>query len=239
MECHRHFIPMDNPLHLPTGMISDILGITISSPGYHHLAQEAAARFRKYTGCECLILTSERAQSYDLKYHLPFFGDRTLCFFDADLWFVRRVDLEPFRQIEGIAAVKDASRHCQTSFCLGDSISLNFDAESYVNTGMMFINTRSEAVKRAFNDAASMLAHRDAGIIETLDTTEQSVLNAAIHKSGAPMMYLGNEWNFWPHAWHRGWMDSIPSKPLNIHAAGILLPEKMQFLKDQCKVWEF
>lgn len=220
-------------------MISDIIGVTISSPGYHELAQEAAQRFRKYTGCDALVLTTERRDSYDAKMALPFLGDRTICFFDADLWFVRRVDLEPFRQINGIAAVKDASRFCMTSICLEDALSLGFEPERYINTGLMIFRGGNPTIQSAFNAASSLIAERASGSLVTKDKTEQSLLNAGIHRSSVALTFLGDEWNFWPHAWHRGWMDKLPLHPYCVHAAGVLLPQKTQFLKDQCKVWEF
>lgn len=221
-------------------MISDIIGVTISSPGYHELAHEAARRFRKYTGCDALILTTDRRDSYDAKMALPFLGDRTICFFDADLWFVRKVDLEPFRQIHGIAAVKEASRYDgATSFCFNDAASLGFDNESYINTGLMIFRGGNQAIQSAFNLASSLIAERASGSLVTEDKTEQSLLNAGIHRSNIDLSFLGDEWNFWPHAWQRGWMDKLPVYPYCIHAAGVDLAAKTQFLKDHCKVWEF
>lgn len=221
-------------------MISDIIGITISSPGYHEMAQEAARRFRKYTGCDALILTTERRDSYDAKYALPFLGDRTICFFDADLWLIRQTNLAPLSQINGIAAVKDVTRHAENgSFCLQDARLLQFSPEEYCNTGFMVINPLAANVKEAFNLASSLMAKKNAGCFSIIDVTEQSLLNAAFIQSGVEMTYLGNEWNFWPNAWKHGFYQSLPLHPYCIHAAGVLLPNKMQFLKDQCKVWEF
>lgn len=220
-------------------MISDILGATIASPGYFELANEAARRFRKYTGCECIVLTTDRESSYDNKLALPNLGDRTICFFDADLWFVRQVDLEPFRQIEGVAGVVEAGRFLPKSFCVNDCASLGIPIEGYINAGLMIINPRTPSVKAAFNTASNILAQAKAGVVKIEDYGEQSALNAAFVRELCPVQYLGDEWNFWPKAWAWGCYKSLPLHPYCIHAAGVLLPNKMQFLKDQCKVWEF
>lgn len=220
-------------------MTSDILGITISSPGYHEMAQEAARRFRKYTRCDTLILSTDREDSYDAKLTLPFLGDRTVCFFDSDLWFIRRVNLEPFRQINGLAAVKDASRFCSTSFCLGDADTLGFDPDRYINTGLMIFRGGNSAIQSAFNLASVLISQRSSGSLVTEDKTEQSLLNAGIHRSGIELTFLGDEWNFWPRAWHRGFIGTLPTRPYCIHAADVSLSQKTQFLKDHCKVWEF
>ena len=61
------------------------------------LAQAAAASFRKYTGAPALILTTDDEASYDWKYALPeVAGDRVFCFFDADILFIRPLDLSGF-----------------------------------------------------------------------------------------------------------------------------------------------
>jgi len=220
-------------------MISDILGITLASPGYFELAHEAARRFRKYTGCDCLVITTDRPDSYDAKLALPNLGDRTLCFFDADLWFIRQVDLEPFRQINGVAAVREVGRHLPHSFCIHDCSVLDAPMDRHVNAGLMIINPRVQPVKSAFEIASQILADSKAGVNILKDYGEQSALNAGFHRAGVEMTFLDDAWNFWPKAWTWGCYDALPVKPFAIHAAGVKLHEKAQFLKDQCKVWEF
>lgn len=220
-------------------MISDICGITLASPGYFNLANEAARRFRKYTGMDCLVITTDRADSYDAKLALPNLGDRTLCFIDSDLWMIRPVNLDPFRQMNGVAAVPEAGRHLIHSFCIHDCETLEVPMDRYVNAGLMIINPRVPAVQEAFNIAAQILAESRAGINVLKDYGEQSALNAGFLRAGVQMTFLGDEWNFWPKAWHWKCYDELPLHPYSIHAAGVPLPQKEQFLKEQCKVWEF
>jgi hypothetical protein len=199
--------------------MTDILGVTISSPGYHEMAQEAARRFRKYSGLDCLILTTERDDSYDAKYNLPLLGSRTLCFFDADLWFCRPFNLAQFGNLNGIAGVPDPTRNSfHGTFCYQDAITLGMPPNQYLNTGFLVINPRHKATQKAFEDAKHLMelkrrgALREAYPILTkngtrkrrqpplhiLDETEQSLLNAALYRNQVQVFPLGDEWNYWP-----------------------------------------
>lgn len=241
--------------------MTDILGITISSPGYHELAIEAARRFRKYSGLDCLIVTTERNGSYDAKYNLPLLGTRTLCFFDADLWFCRPFDLSPYGNLNGIAGVPDPTRNSfHGTFCYQDAVTLGMPPDQYLNTGLMIINPRHKATQQAFADAQHLMAlHRCGALrqayplltrkgkparkqptLKLLDETEQSLLNSALHRAGVEIFRLGDEWNYWPQAQRHGFMESVPPKPYCVHAAGIAGPgPKTDFLKAHMKVWEF
>ncbi len=220
--------------------MTSVLGVTIASHGYFEMAHRAAASFRRYSGCDCLILETDRKDSYDMKYSLPHLKGRTLCYFDADMEWIRSFDLEKFRQVEGVAAVRDVTRHAiNGSFCLQDATSLGFPPERYCNTGLMIINPRNPLVVKAFDHAAFMMAERRAGVLTTLDTTEQSILNAAWNQVGMPLMFLPDEWNFWPWGWVNGFYDSLPLKPLNVHAAGVPLHLKAEYIAKQCAVWRF
>lgn len=216
-----------------------VIGITVANPLYMKLAQAAAASFRKYTGSPAIILTTDDPASYDWKYTLPeIAGDRVFCFFDADTLFIKPVDLSPFRNINGIAAVRDASRHAVDSFCLPDAVALDFPPENYCNTGLFFANARQPAVRQAFDLARLLMTEHRAGVGPVLkDVTEQSILNAAWDRSDVDMMYLPPAWNFWPHAVHRGWQDWPPSIKV-LHAAGVPLADKAAFLARHATVFE-
>lgn len=216
-----------------------VIGITVANPPYLALAEKAASSFRKYTGAPALILTTDDPASYDWKYTLPeIAGDRVFCFFDADTLFIRPVDLAPFRNIAGIAAVRDASSQALDSFCLPDALALDFPPDRYCNTGMLIANPRVPAVRAAFDMARLLMAEHRAGIGPALkDVTEQSLLNAAWHRSGVDMMYLGDQWNFWPHAVHRGWLGWQDGVKV-LHAAGVPLAEKAAFLARHAAVFE-
>jgi hypothetical protein len=216
-----------------------VIGITVCNKPYEALAHAAAASFRKYTGSPALILTTDDPASYDWKYALPeIAGDRVFCFFDADTLFIRPLDLAPFRNIAGVAAVRDASRQALDSFCLPDALALDFPPDRYCNTGFFFANARQPAVRAAFDLARRLMGEHRAGIGPALkDITEQSLLNAAWHRAGVDMMYLPDGLNFWPHAVHRGWLNWRGGIKV-LHAAGVPLAEKSAFLEKHRAVFE-
>jgi hypothetical protein len=217
-----------------------VIGITIATPGYFDLAQTAAASFRKYARAPALVLTTDEA-GYDWKYTLPeIAGDRVFCFFDADTLFIKSLDLAPFRNIAGVAAVRDASRQALDSFCLPDSLALGFPPENYCNTGLFIANPRVPAVRAAFDMARLLMGEHRAGVEgfpALKDVTEQSILVAAWHRAGVEMTYLDDTWNFWPHAVHRGWLDWQGGIKV-LHAAGVPLAEKSAFLEKHRLVFE-
>jgi hypothetical protein len=216
-----------------------VIGITVCNKPYEALAHQAAASFRKYTGAPALILTTDDPNSYDWKYALPeIAGDRVFCFFDADTLLIRPLDLAPFRNIAGVAAVRDASRQALDSFCLPDALALDFPPDRYCNTGFLFANARQPAVRAAFDLAGLLMAEHRAGIGPALkDVTEQSLLNAAWHRAGVDMTFLGDDWNFWPHAVARGWLEWQGGIKV-LHAAGVPLAEKAAFLEKHRAVFE-
>lgn len=216
-----------------------VIGITVCNKPYEALAHQAAASFRKYTGAPALILTTDDPASYDWKYALPeIAGDRVFCFFDADTLVIKPLDLSPFRNINGIAAVRDASRQALDSFCLPDALALDFPPENYCNTGFLIANPRVPAVRAAFDLARRLMAEHRAGIGPVLkDVTEQSLLCAAWHRAGVDMTFLPDAMNFWPHAVHRGWLDWQGGIKV-LHAAGVPLAEKAAFLARHAAVFE-
>lgn len=220
-----------------------VIGITIANPAFMDMAAHAAASFRKYTGAPALILAvDDGGLAHAWKYSLPqIAGDRVLCFFDADTRFVAPVDLSQFANLNGIAAVKDPSRHCLTSFCLHDAMALDFDPDTYCNTGLFFANPRRPAVQEAFDLAACMMTDQQAGRGPDLkDVTEQSILNAAWHRAGVDLQFLDDSWNFWPHAIARGWLAKRPETLKVVHAAGITgARRKSELLDNYASVLEF
>ncbi len=220
--------------------MNHIIGVTVATPGYFDLAQEAARRFRRHAGCEVVILTSDKADSYDLKFSiLDVIGDRTAIFFDSDWFAIAPLPIDQFYNTACVWAVPDASRHALTSFCLNDALALGFPPDRYVNTGLFVVNGRSEAHRAAFLLAGEMMAKKRAGdFADVKDRTEQSLLNAAWHSSATPMSFLGDEWNFWPRALERGFYSKIPVRPLAIHAADVPVARKAEYLKHHCGFYE-
>lgn len=220
--------------------LTPIIGFTIATTGYESLAQEAARRFRLHTGCHSLILTADGRDAFDLKFELPrLAGGRVVCFYDADLWFIRDVSLDRFRGMEGLAAVPDpAALH--PTFCQNDADVLNFPRERYCNTGLLLFNSADSRVVAAFDRATALLMEKRAGLHpDVQDVTEQSMLNRALHEQQLPTQFLPQEMNVYLHAAQHGHVETIPARPLAVHAAGIALHDKFRVLQQQAAVFSF
>ena len=221
--------------------VTPIVGFTIATPGYFDLAYECAARIRRYAGIDCLILTSEdRQKGYELKFDLPrLAGSRVFLFMDADAWLIRDVSLDRFIGMEGFAAVPDpAALH--PTFCQNDADVLNFPRERYCNTGVFLANSMDSRVIRAFDRATALLAEKRAGLHPLIqDVTEQSVLCKALFDEQLPTQFLPHEMNVYLHAAQYGHVDTIPARPLAVHAAGIPLHDKFRVLQQQAAVFSF
>lgn len=220
--------------------LTQIIGITLATTGYEELAQEAARRFRRHTGCHALILTADGHDAFDLKFALPrLSGGRVCCFFDADLWFIRDVSLDRFIGMEGLAAVPDpAALH--PTFCQNDADILNFPRDRYCNTGLMVFNSADSRVLAAFDRSSVLMAEKRAGLHpDVQDTTEQSMLNRALFENQLPTQFLPQAWNCYLHAAQHGHIDTIPARPYAVHAAGVPLQEKFRILQQQAAVFSF
>lgn len=219
--------------------LSNIIGATIATTGYEELAQEAARRFRRHTGCHALILTADGRDGYDLKFEIPrLAGGRVFCFFDADLWFIRDVSLDRFAGMEGAALVPDpAALH--PTFCQNDADVLGLPRERYCNTGLIIANSADSRVLTAFDRASVLMAEKRAGLHPDIqDTTEQSMLNRALFENQLPTQFLLPKWNSYYYAIPNGFIDSIPVDMLAIHAAGVPLEKKIAYLELQARAHE-
>ena len=219
--------------------LTTIIGATLATTGYEEMAHEAAARFRRFTGCHCLILTADGTDAYGMKFALPHLaGGRVMFFFDSDLFFIRPVPVAQFVGMEGLAAVPDPAALHDT-FCRHDAEHLGFLPERYVNTGLMVFNSADSRVVQAFDRASVLMAEKWAGLhAQVEDVTEQSMLNLALHQHQLPTQFLPQAWNCYLHAAQSGHIATIPAKPYCIHAAGVPLAQKHETLRRQCAVFE-
>lgn len=220
--------------------LSTIIGITIATSGYETLAIEAARRFRLHTGCHCIILTADGDDCYDLKFALPRLADNRVCFFfDADWHMIRNVSLNQFIGMDGLAAVLDpAATHHTRQFPMIDAEVLNFPKERYINTGCMVFNSMDARVHQAFDRASVLMAEKRAGLHPgVVDKTEQSILNRALYEFCLPTQFLSPKWNTYYYSIPAGFIESIPADMVAIHAAGVPLEKKAEYLSIQTKAW--
>jgi hypothetical protein len=212
----------------------DILGVTISTPGYQDLAIQAAERFRKFSGCDTLILESNERNGFNLKLELHrIFANRDICFFDSDLWAVRKFDLTEFCNSSSVIGVNDPTSTSPASFCYHDSISLGIPFSKYLNTGFLICDFKSKKVRRSFEIARENINNKEA--LNVRDNTEQSILNYGFKNCKVKTIPL--KWNFWKKAADWGNVDSIPRDIINVHAAGYTLPMKKEILERHSSVF--
>lgn len=212
----------------------DILGVTISTPGYQGLAIEAAKRFRKFSGCDTVILESDHKNGFNLKLELHrIFANRDICFFDADLWPIREFDLSPYVNSGAVVGVNDPSSISPASFCYWDSISIGIPFSRYLNTGFLICDFKNRRVRNAFEFARNNINLKKQLNIQ--DKTEQSVLNLGFKKCKVVKIPL--KWNFWKKAADWGHVQNIPRDVINVHAAGYELPMKWDILTKHAEVF--
>lgn len=211
-----------------------MLGVTIATPGYFDLAKEAAARFRKCSGCDTVILESSES-GFDSKFKLlDLFKGQQICFFDADLFPIRKLDLNPFKGKLGVFGVNDPTCISDHSFVKHDSIAIGIYPYTYLNTGFLILNFADETVVKAFEIArANMINKNDLGL---QDKTEQSVLNLGFKETTVNILPF--KYNFFKKAVDWGCFPYIPRDIINVHAAGVNgLKDKMKALHEQCIVF--
>lgn len=220
--------------------LTPVIGVTIATTGYEHLAHEAARRFRFFTGAPCIIITADGRDAYDLKFEIvKIAGGRVVFYFDSDWHAIRPFSLDQFVGMDGLAAVVDpAALHKSDQFPKQDAAALGFPASRYCNTGLMVFNSADSRVLRAFDRAHVLMAEKRAGLhTEVLDSTEQSMLNRAFHENNLPTQYLPAKWNTYYYAIPAGFIDSIPADMIAVHAAGVPLNRKMEWLDLQTRSW--
>lgn len=221
--------------------LTPVIGVTIATTGYESLAQEAARRFRFFTGLPCIIITADGRDGYDLKFEIvKIAGGRVVFFFDADWFMIRPTPLNQFIGMEGLAAVVDpAGTHESNQFPMQDAAALGFPGSRYVNTGCMVFNSADSRVVRAFDRASVLMAEKRAGLhADVTDTTEQSLLCLALFENGLPTQFLPLRWNCYYYSVPAGLITSIPADIVAVHAAGVPLERKMEWLQIQVKAWE-
>jgi lipopolysaccharide biosynthesis glycosyltransferase len=208
-----------------------MIGITISSPNYSNsgIAEEARKRFMRHTGLNCFVLHTTHERNYTAKLQLSSIPKKgSVVFFDADLWFMKDVDLSPFDDKEEFIAVKDCDGHpynCETwpdAFSYKDCKRLGMDTSKYFNGGFMIFNHRHVKI---FDDA---LTHLRTKPEDFSDFGEQSAVNYAVQNSGVELKLLPVNYN----TMIGGSIDieDLCSDPYAIHAAGVPFEHKLDLL---------
>lgn len=194
---------------------------------YSIMAEEARRRFMRHTGLNCVVVHTGNHKNYGVKLEMhSFFGERqTVVMFDADLWFVRDVDLSIYDNREEFLAALDPGRLDSSGFHFPwvDCQSLSIDPNLYFNTGMMIFNSRHREV---FRDAKRLMS-----AIKLKDFGEQSYINGAVQMKGVPFKALSPSMNFIPFAVREKLDMPNIDHPNVVHAAGYGGDEKLRSLR--------
>lgn len=198
-----------------------MIGVTLSSPGFETLAEEARKRFQKHTGLQCFVVHTTKDHNYLAKLELANFFEQTVVWFDADLWFIQDCDLSCFDDREEFFAVRDPGIYDTSHFPHHDSKVLDIDVEKYFNTGFYIWNSRHNHV---FAEAAKIMVENGRKRIDLNgkleDFGEQSSINAAVQRH-SKLELLSNSFNYMPFAEvHKLQAMEVMRNPLTIHAAG-------------------
>lgn len=196
-----------------------MIGVTIASPRYASLAQQAVDSFRASTGCDAVVIHTTNEGNYDrkLNLHRLFSGQKqSVIYFDSDTLWVGKADLSKFEDREAFLAVHDPclapGYGMEEEFPVADCKAHGLDPEAYFNSGIFIFNHRHEAVFEKAKWAFKNLKFKDFG--------EQSSLNYGVQHSPVKFELIGEEWNFFPFAHRR--LDKV-QWPVNlhvVHAAG-------------------
>lgn len=208
-----------------------ILGVTVATPAFLDLAVEATRRWSAMTQQHATILvppTNEGA--YHWKLLLPqLVRPGPVCYFDADLWFIRPCDPLELLRPGGISGVQDVGIENPATFAFADCGSLGLDRTQYINSGFFVCDTADPKIVAAFAAAEQMSLWKT----RVADFGEQSYLNAGIQRN-CGVHLVDMTWNFGPWAGLAGLCDKVPSRPNTIHALGVPLPLK----RERLALWE-
>lgn len=217
-----------------------MIGCTTISPSYQEVGLEAVKRFKRHTGLDVVILFTDDENSYDLKLEIPNkLSNQSVVFFDSDWWMIRDYNMAEFSGMKHFVAVKDYGVYDPMAFCKPDSETLSIDHELYFNSGFWIANFKEEIHRKAFAKARQMMQDKKNGVIKGIhDFGEQSILNAAIQKSGCPLKLIHLRWNYFHAVYRSGCISSIPWGIIGMHAAGIQRADKVRHLNEMCSIFQ-
>lgn len=201
-----------------------MIALTIATPDYLDLATKNAGWFHRHSGLDVLVHLTSR-DGFAAKLELEKLVHGPVVFFDADYRLLRdsreffsTVDTNEFHGVHETVASNGKPAH----FPYSDSRAVGMPPENYINTGFFICNTRRHG--HVFQRARQLMAEKQNGLWAGIaDTTEQSILNLALHREGIVPVMLPTKWNFFQWAHTSGCCD-FPRRVIGFHAAGVVGP---------------
>jgi len=213
--------------------------VTIRTPGYEVLAEEAVRRIKQASGCQTvLIIDAPDGAGWEAKLSLPELCPvRPIIFFDADWWALRAFDVRDVMVIgQGMTGVHEPTVFDPEAHAARDCETLVMSPQAVINTGFFACDLSDMATVRMFRDARSMLSTHSA-LDEVADPTDQVWLNYARQTVGVPLRLLPLRYNFFLPAAQWGCVPAIPRGIIGLHAAGYPLEHKLHTLETQAAVF--
>lgn len=217
------------------------IGLTIISPSYEEVGKQAVERFKKFTGMDVKIHECEDSEGFRSKLNLDkIAGRRDAIFFDSDLWFLDKPNLEKSMGHSCLLAVHDSAAFNQHAFPHTDCERFGIPKTEYFNSGLMCLSFTQEKHRSLFSEARSL--HKSGQrkrAVKPADWTDQVWLNRARLNVGLPWVKLPTAYNYYLRASQWGQLPWIPRKIIGLHGAGIKTAEKFRKLKQQASVFEY
>lgn len=205
--------------------------VTICTPAYAHIREEAVAAFRKHFEMPVLVLECADAEGYETKMKLDLLvGPRKMVFCDLDFRPVRR--FPPVWQSGAWCAVRDHGHKHPKSFASYDIEAHGLDALSYFNSGFFCCDLSKPQHAAVFATARAIWRDVQQGRRPRVgDFGDQFYLNAALKELGISLNLLPVSMNWLRGYAEHGMFPYVPRVIYAVHAAGVPLAGKQAHLR--------
>lgn len=218
---------------------TEAIAVTITSPRYQHLTDEAVRRFQKHSGLDVVVLWSGQEPAFAAKLNLDLLvAPVPIVFFDVDLWLLRPFDFRSLAKSGRFCAVPDPGAWNPLAFPHTDCESNDWNKETYFNSGLFACDLSKPEIRRVFEDARRKLDachHKTAPA--PADWTDQFFLNWGLQQQPALFKRLPFALNFYKRAVDWGSYPHIPREIIGLHAAGVPVEEKLAKLRRESEVF--
>lgn len=204
--------------------------VTICTPAYAHLRDEAVTAFRKHFGLPVLVIECADAEGYETKMKLDLLvGPRKMVFCDLDFRPIR--SFPPVWQSGNWCAVRDHGHKHPNSFASYDIEAHGLDALSYFNSGFFTCDLSKPQHAAVFATARAIWHEVRQGRRPAVgDFGDQFYLNAAVREVGISLSLLPVSMNWLRGYAEHGMFPYVPRVIYAVHAAGVPLAGKLQHL---------
>lgn len=218
--------------------VGSMVGVTVVSSRYAHMAREAVERFQKMTGLHVVVLHSVAEPAFSAKLNLDLLlAPRRVVFFDVDYWMLRPFDFSTL-PADRFSAVPDPGVGSANQFPAKDCARQGWAPETYFNSGLFVCNLAQPEIRQVFSDARARLTGCHTVAFESpADWTDQFFFNWAVQQQPGLFNPLPIALNFYKVAADGGNLAHIPAQIIGLHAAGVSVERKLEALRQQAAVF--